>query len=118
MKNAKAVRKVLLSLLVIGVMLGIAACPPQKSIADIQRDPARYANDEVAIKGTVTESWGALGTGMYQLDDGTGKIWILSSGYGVPSKGVRVGVAGTIQPTLSLGGRNFATVMRETKRRR
>lgn len=118
MKNAMTLRKVLLSVLAIGVMLAIAACPQQKSIADIQRDPGRYANDEVAIKGTVTESWGALGTGMYQVDDGSGKMWVLSSGYGVPSKGAKVGVAGTIQPTLSLGGRNFATVMRETKRRR
>ncbi|HEX6879926.1 MAG TPA: hypothetical protein VF135_06160 [Terriglobales bacterium] len=95
----------------------LAACPQHRTIAQIQHDPGRYANKEVGIEGTVTSSWGALGTGMYEVDDGTGKIWVMSEKYGVPGKGARVGVAGTIVPTLSLGGRSFATVLRETRRR-
>lgn len=118
MQDRKAVRKVVLALLVLGVMLFLVACPPHKSIADIQRDPMRYSSKEVGVAGTVTESFGALGTGIFQIDDGTGKLWVLSSSYGVPAKGTRVAVAGTISPTVSFGGRSFATVMRETRRRR
>lgn len=114
----KVAHKLVLAGLAVALMLCLAACPQHKSIADIERDPARYASKEISVAGTVSESWGALGTGMFQIDDGTGKLWILSSGYGVPSKGTKVGVAGTIQPTLSIGGRSFATVMRETQRRK
>jgi hypothetical protein len=103
---------------VIGLMtLILTACPQERSIEQIQRDPARYANKEIGIRGTVVSSWGALGTGMYEVDDGTGKIWVMSQNYGVPGKGARIGVAGTIVPTISLGGRSFATVLRETRRR-
>ncbi|HEU5401967.1 MAG TPA: hypothetical protein VFU86_11455 [Terriglobales bacterium] len=96
----------------------LAACPQGRTISQIQADPARYQNKEVAIRGTVVSSWGALGTGMYQVDDGTGRIWVMSERFGVPGKGARVGVAGTVVPTMSLGGRSFATVLRETQRRK
>jgi hypothetical protein len=109
-------RATLIAVILIVTFL-LTACPQERSIAQIQADPARYANKEVGIKGTVVSSWGALGTGMYEIDDGTGRIWVMSQNYGVPGKGSRVGVAGTIVPTISLGGRSFATVLRETHRR-
>jgi hypothetical protein len=99
-------------------MLLLTACPPQKSIADLQRDPARYSNREVIVRGTVIQSIGALGTGMFEIDDGTGRMWVYSERFGVPSKGIRVGVAGTVVPTFTFAGRSFAMVMRETQRRK
>ena len=116
-RQQKLVFKIGIAVAVIVVMLATAACPPRKSIADINRDPARFGNREIAVAGTVTQSWGALGTGMYQIDDGTGTMWIVSSGYGVPSKGTRVGVTGYVQPTFSLAGKSFATVLKESRRR-
>ncbi len=110
-------RKFWMVLLGLALPLTLAACPAQKSIAEIQHDPARYANQELLVRGTVVQSIGVLGTGMFELDDGTGRIWIYSEHYGVPSKGVRVGVTGTIVPVFAFGGRNFVTVMRETERR-
>ena len=97
--------------------LFMVACPQQHSVAELTRDPGRYADKEVAVKGTVVSSFGALGTGMYEVDDGTGRIWVLSESYGVPGKGARVGVAGRIIPTFSFGGKSYATVIRETQRR-
>ena len=110
--------RVLLAGAILATLLFAVACPPGKSIAEINRDPARYSQHEVAVRGTVVNSWGALGTGMFEIDDGTGKMWVLSSNYGVPSKGTRVGVAGTVMPTFSLGGRSFMSVLRETQRRK
>lgn len=102
---------------IVVVTLLLTACPQERTIAQINADPGRYTNKEVGVKGTVVSSWGALGTGMYQVDDGTGQIWVLSEKYGVPGKGARIGVAGTIVPTVSFGGRSFATVLKETQRR-
>ncbi len=101
----------------VAMTLVLAACPPQKSIAELQLDPMRYHNKEVIVHGTVVQSIGALGAGMFQLDDGTGRMWVYSERFGVPAKGIRVAVAGIVTPTITFAGRSFATVMRETQRR-
>ena len=62
-------------------------------------------------------AFGALGNGMYQVDDGTGKIWVLSEGFGVPSKGAKVSVTGNIVQAASFAGVNYSTVLRETQKR-
>ena len=99
-------------------ILLVAGCPRQRSISDILRDPAYYTTRDVAVVGTVTHSYGALGTGVYEIDDGTGKMWVFAETTGVPSNGARVATYGRIQPTLTFGGRNFATVLRERERKR
>ena len=99
-------------------LLAVAGCPQHKSIADIQRDPAYYASREVAVEGRVTHSFGALGTGIYEIDDGTGKLWVFAESTGVPSDGTRVATYGYIQPTVTFAGRSFATVLKEQKRKR
>ena len=95
--------------------LALVACERTK-IAEINADPGRFMNKEVTIAGQVTQSVGALGKGVYQLDDGTGKLWVLSETHGVPSKGAKVGVKGHIIPTVTFLGINYATVVQETKR--
>jgi hypothetical protein len=106
-----------LALLLILATLLLAACPARTSIGKITRDPGRYAGREVAIGGRVSNSFGALGTGVYQVDDGTGQIWVYSQRYGVPGDGAKVGVRGTVSQGFSFGGRSFAVVLRETERR-
>ena len=103
-------------LLILGTLL-LAACPTRTSIGKITRDPGRYAGREVAIGGRVSNSFGALGTGVYQVDDGTGQIWVYSQRYGVPGDGAKVGIKGTVSQGFSFGGRSFAVVVRETERR-
>ena len=110
-------KRILLTIFGSILILGLLGCPQQKSIADIQRDPAYYQNHEVAVKGTVSNSFGLLGTGAYEVDDGTGKLWVFSEATGVPAKGSRIVSIGRIQPTLSIGGRSFTTVLRERDRK-
>ncbi len=88
------------------------------SISDINRDPGRYAGKEVTISGRVTNSFGVLKEGAFEVDDGTGRMWVLSGGFGVPSQGARVSVRGRVQSGVNFGGRSFGTVLRETERRR
>ena len=54
------------------------------------------------MRGTVVQSYSILGRGAYQVDDGTGKLWVVSD-KGVPRKGSRVGVRGHIQDGFDLG---------------
>jgi len=103
------------SLLLAGVFL-LTACPSQTTISKINADPGRYRNKEVAIIGNVTDSYGVLGNGAYEIDDGTGRLWVVTK-RGVPSRGARVGAKGRVYTGLNFGGRNFGTVMEETDRR-
>lgn len=104
-----------LSLLLVGTLL-FTACPERQSISKILGDPGRYTDKEVGITGTVTDSYGVMGTGAYELDDGTGKIWVVTR-RGVPSRGARVGAKGRVYTGFNLSGRNFGTVLEESDRR-
>ncbi len=101
-------------LLLAGLVL--AACERTK-ISDITADPGRYLNKEVRVAGEVTQSMGVLGRGVYQIDDGTGRLWVVSNGRGVPSKGARVGVKGFIKQGVTFMGTNYATILEERDRK-
>lgn len=110
-------RKIVVSIVLTAATLLLAGCPPRISIRDINRDPGRYANSDISVGGRVTNSFGALGNGVYEINDGTGTIWVYSEGYGVPSSGAKVGVTGRVSQGFSFGGRSFAVILRETERR-
>jgi hypothetical protein len=95
----------------------LTACERQK-IGDITSDPGRFQDKEVSVAGQVTGfSIGALNMGLYQIDDGTGKLYVLSESRGAPTKGAYVGVKGKVMPTFTFLGKNYATVLRETGRK-
>jgi hypothetical protein len=106
-----------LALLLMAATLVLAGCPTRTSIEKINRDPGRYAGREVAIGGRVSNSFGLLGSGVFQVEDGTGQIWVFSQRYGVPNNGAKVGVRGTVSQGFSFGGRSFAVILKETERR-
>lgn len=87
------------------VVLILMACAmvgcEQKTINQIKAEPDRYANREVAVVGTVTRSISALGKGVYEIEDQTGKLWVVSES-GVPREGARVIVRGKIRDMLNL----------------
>jgi hypothetical protein len=110
------VKKILLGSFLLSAVLALTACPSQTTISRINADPARYRNKEVAIVGTVRESYGALGQGAYEIDDGTGRLWVVTR-RGIPSRGARVGAKGHVYTGFNFGGRNYGTVLEETDRR-
>jgi hypothetical protein len=101
---------------VLFTVLLLTACPPHVKVSDLQHNPGKYGGKEVAVSGTVTESYGLLGNGAYQVDDGSGKIWVLSEGYGIPGKGARVGVTGTLMEGAAFGGKSLGMAIRQTHR--
>jgi hypothetical protein len=100
---------------VIAAMLFIVGCPTQASIADINKDPGRYVGKDVSIHGTASDSFGALGNGVFQIDDGTGRMWVYSQNFGVPGNGSKVAVIGHVEQGFAFGGRSFGVILRETE---
>mgnify|MGYP003581455134 CR=1 FL=1 len=98
--NRSIVRRVALLLLVIGAVSS-AACAT-RTINQVLADPGRYRDREVKLSGSVVDSYSLVGNGAYQIDDSTGKLWIVSNG-GVPRKGARVSVTGRVREGFSLG---------------
>ena len=107
-------KRLLLAAAVSVVMLVLVGCPPHVTVANLQSRPDKYYNKEVTVTGTVTEGFGLLGQGAFQIDDGTGKIWVLANGFGVPNKGARVGVQGRFASGVELAGRSFANAISQT----
>jgi hypothetical protein len=101
--------------LLVGTVL-LTACPSQTNISKINSDPDRYRGKEIGIAGTVTNSYGAMDAGAYEIDDGTGRIWVATR-RGVPSRGSRVGAKGYLHNGFSFAGRSYGTVLQETDRR-
>lgn len=84
----------------IALVVFLAACE-QKTINQILAEPDRYANHDVGIEGKVVRSYSILGRGAYEVDDGTGRLWVVSE-KGVPRTGARVGVKGKIKDGFDL----------------
>ena len=95
--------------------LALTGCPERIRIGDIQHDPGRYYDKEVTVAGRVVRSYGALGQGVYEIDDGTGTMWVIAQG-NPPNKGAELAVTGTFGNVASWGGRNYGTGISEDKR--
>jgi hypothetical protein len=112
-------------LLIIIALAGLltTACPERRSIAEIERDPGRYQDKEVAIAGIVRDSYGFsvpgtnIGGGAYKIDDGTGSIWVLVTDGSVPAKGAEIGVKGRVGTGVNWRGRNYGLGIYEKDRR-
>jgi len=112
------VNRALAILPIAGAVLLIAGCPSRIDIARIKSDPGRFAGKEITVAGRVVNSVGAMGRGVFEIDDGTGTMWIFSEQYGIPGSDAKVAVTGRVAEGFSFGGRNFAVILRETQPRR
>ena len=101
------------SILTISVFTAIVltGCGSVK-IGRINADPSRYRNRGVNVSGTVVNSVGILGTGGYQIEDDTGKIYVISK-TGVPSRGSRVTVRGRVMPGAQVLGQSVGVTITE-----
>ncbi len=100
MKRSFGLRWIVLAMMC-GLSLSMVACE-QKTINQIMAEPERYADKEVGIAGKVARSFSVLGKGAYEVDDGTGKLWVVSD-RGVPRTGSQVYVKGRIRDGFDLG---------------
>jgi hypothetical protein len=100
-------------LLVVAAALLLAACEPVK-ISQIKADPSRFGTKTIAVEGTVVNSVGVLGKGGYEIQDDTGRIFVISN-HGIPSGGTKVTVEGTVFSGATVLGQPLGVAIRETK---
>ncbi|HEY1497170.1 MAG TPA: hypothetical protein VGF49_21590 [Candidatus Solibacter sp.] len=89
----------------------LAGCAPM-TIGRINADPSHFRDRTVRVTGTVTNSVGLMGKGGYQLEDSTGRIYVIS-GKGVPSRGSKVTVTGRVAPGAEVLGTAIGVAIRE-----
>ena len=104
------------SRLVVAALFAIvtAACASGASVGQLKTNPGRYVDKNVTVRGTVTSSWGIplVPFKMFQVDDGTGEILVVSDENRVPSRGARVKVTGKVSEFATFGGRSIGLHLR------
>jgi hypothetical protein len=100
----------------IGLLLAIGGCQGKAiPIKDLVANTGQYDGQTVTVAGEVTGAAGAFGAGVFQLNDGTGSITIVTEKGGVPAKGARIGVEGKFHAAFTIGTESVAAIQ-ETKR--
>lgn len=98
------------------LLILFAACRGTVPIERLLDDPARYDGETVRIEGRVTGfSFGALGRGAFQVDDGTGKLPVVSEQGGSPREGARVGIEGIFRSVFTFGDRSGAVLLERNR---
>ena len=100
----------------VALLILSAACRGTVPIEQLLDDPARYDGESVRIEGQVTGfSFGALGRGAFQVDDGTGKLPVVSEHGGSPREGARVGIEGIVRSVFTFGDRSGAVLLERSR---
>jgi hypothetical protein len=113
--------KRVLSIIVLSVLILLVfttiGCNRATRIGDILDNPSQYEGKDLTIRGTVGETaWFVLvGKGAYQLGDGSGNIWVITS-QPPPQKGQSISAKGKVQSAFSIAGQSYGTVLVETQR--
>ena len=93
----------------------IAGCKasniPVTPIKTLLDDPARFDHQTVRIAGDVTRSFGILGYGAYDVEDGTGKMAVVTKANGAPRIGAKVGVEGEFRSAFTMGATTAAAIV-------
>ena len=102
-------------ILLITVVFAISSCGLSYiDIADIKARPEKYQDKQVSIKGRVVETLSVpfIQKGMYQVDDGSDKIWVISQKR-APLRGENLTVKGKVKTGFAISERTFGTVVAE-----
>jgi len=88
-------------------------------VAELKDRPDRYEDKTVSVTGVVTSSFGIplVPFQLYNLDDGSGEITVVSRGSRSPTKGARVQVKGKVSEVAVFGGRSIGLHITEDDRK-
>ncbi len=118
MKRLSIIALVLLAVVSLVMIVG---CKSNRTmISSILQQPEKFMDRDVVVAGRVTRTYAVnlliAEMGAYQIDDGSGKIWVITK-TGVPADGAEVGLKGTVSSGLKFGHEIFGAVIREGERR-
>jgi hypothetical protein len=80
-------------------------------------DPELNNGKQVRIAGKVTTSPAMPSSDSFEVDDGTGKVFVLSKEHGSPRVGTKVVVMGIFYASISSKTQMFAAVMETVPRK-
>lgn len=92
----------------------VAACSHRVSIESINHDPAQFRDREITVAGRVANSFETSGKSAFELDDGSGRLWVFRDNPNLPAHNASLTVTGSIEHGFPFAGRNFVIVLRET----
>lgn len=111
----KKLSVILAMVVLLAILVLTAGCATK--ISSIQANPAQYEGKQITVSGTVSEVFwlGILATGAYQIDDGSGTIWVVTK-VSPPEKGEKASAKGTVSSGFKIGDRTLGVVINETGR--
>ena len=88
-------------------------------IAELKNQPDKYQNKTVSVTGVVTNAFGIpfVPFQLYNVDDGSGEITVVSRASRSPTKGARVQVKGKVNELAVVGGRSIGLHLDEDSRK-
>ena len=92
----------LVAITVLSIAALVSTACASTHINQILADPSHYRDRQVRVSGSVVDSYSIGNRGAYRLGDESGQLWVVSD-QGVPRKGARVTVQGTIREGFNLG---------------
>ncbi len=106
-------KKTLLGTMII-FFFSLLFCAAHTRIADIRQAPRKFHDQTVTVSGTICNviTLPVLDVGIFQIDDGTGKIWVKPK-HEVPFMNEHISVTGTIKVGISIGGKDFGLILIE-----
>jgi hypothetical protein len=105
-------------LLTIATLLVIPGCKGTTPIKTLLEDPGLNNGKQVQIAGEVTKSRAIPGPDAFEVDDGTGKLFVLSKEHGTPREGTKVVVRGVFYAAISSKTQTFAAIVEAERRTR
>jgi hypothetical protein len=98
-------------LFTIATLLVISGCAGKTPIKTIVDDPERHNGKHVQIAGEVTKSPASPSPESFEVDDGTGKVFVCSKEHKIPPVGTKVVVKGIYYAAISSPTQTFAAVV-------
>jgi hypothetical protein len=88
------------TLLMVVLAAGAVGCATR--IQRVLDDPSRYRDWEVTVSGIVVDSYSVVGRGAYQLEDRSGRLWVITD-RGAPRRGAEIKATGTVRDIFNVG---------------
>jgi len=108
-----------LAVVILSVLVAAGCAARGVRVAELKDQPTKYATKSVSVTGVVTSSWGIplMPFQLYNVDDGSGEITVLSRSGRTPARGTRVEVKGKVNELAVFGGRSIGLHLQEENRK-
>jgi hypothetical protein len=113
------IMKKTLAVVILSVLVAAGCAARGVRVAELKDQPTKYATKSVSVTGVVTSSWGIplMPFQLYNVDDGSGEITVLSRSGRTPARGTRVEVKGKVNELAVFGGRSIGLHLQEENRK-